>query len=82
MDATEAVRREMVAEINNRPHTREELEEVYGKEGVWDTSELTKHFEVIEFMSPLCVVIKKDTGKKGSVMFQHSPRLYFEWREN
>jgi hypothetical protein len=81
MDTTEAVRREMVADINSRPHTREELEEVYGKGGVWDTSELTRDFEVIGFMAPFCVVIKKDTGKKGSIMFQDRPRFYFEFRE-
>jgi hypothetical protein len=32
-------------------------------------------------MAPFCVVIKKDTGKKGSIMFQDRPRFYFEFRE-
>jgi hypothetical protein len=81
MDETEGIRRERVADINNKPHTREELEAVYGKGGVWDTKELSRDFEVIGFFAPFCVVKKKATGKKGSLMFQDHPRFYFEWKE-
>lgn len=79
MDSTEAIRREMVADINNQPHTREEFKELGVK--VWDTSELTKEFEVIGFMAPFCVAKRKDTGARGTFMFQDTPRLYFEWKE-
>jgi hypothetical protein len=38
---------------------------------------LTKDFEVIGFMAPLVVVRRKADGVKGSLEFQHSPRLYW-----
>ena len=78
-DLTEYMRREMVDRINSNPSDRALLEERWGKDNVWDTHELMEHFEVKGFMAPYCLVIKKLTGEKGSVMFQHSPRLYFHW---
>ena len=79
-DATEDIRRTMVAEINETPDERAMLEAEHGD--VWDTSELTQAFEVLGFMAPFVVVRRKSDGKKGSLMFQHIPRFYFEWTEN
>jgi hypothetical protein len=74
-DATEAVRRELLAEINAQPGTREALEAEHGR--VWNTQELGQDFEVLGFAAPLVVVRRRSDGTLGSLFFQHSPRLYF-----
>jgi hypothetical protein len=75
IDRTEALRRERLAEINAVPGGREALEAEYGQ--VWDTDQLRQDFEVIGFMAPLVVVRRRGDGVKGSLKFQHSPRLYW-----
>lgn len=80
MDTTENIRREMVAEINSAPNPRAELWEKYGVNNVWDTTELQRDFEVIGFMAPFCVVRRRADKVKGSVMFQHNPRFYFNFQ--
>jgi len=77
-DPTEPIRRERLAEINAEPGTREALEAQYGK--VWSTDELAAEFEVIGFMAPLVVVVRKADGVKGSLEFQHHPRMYFNFQ--
>ena len=79
-DPTEAIRRERLANINAQPNSREALEAEYGQ--VWDTEQLTKDFEVIGFMAPLVVVRRRGDGVKGSLEFQHSPRLYWGFVED
>lgn len=79
-DPTEAIRREMVAEINDQPKDRNALQKEYGQ--VWDTKELSDDFEVMGFMAPFIGVVRKSDRKKGSLMFQHSPRLYYNWKED
>ena len=74
-DATESIRREMVNQINGQPGSREALEAEHGK--VWSTDELAADFEVQGFMAPVVVVRRKKDGRKGSLLFQHSPRYYF-----
>ena len=72
-DPTEGIRRVMVHAINSgavQPEGRE-----------WTTDELTEEFEVIGFLAPYVVVRNKATGKKGSMMFRHNPRVYFGWKE-
>ena len=76
-DPTENIRRERLAEINAKPGSRDALETQYGQ--VWDTTQLGDEFEVIGFMAPLVVVRRKVDGQKGSLEFQHSPRLYFSF---
>ncbi len=76
-DPTEKIRREMVAEINAEPGSREYLEAKHGQ--VWDTSQLQDEFEVLGFMAPLVVARRRSDGTKGSLMFQASPRFYFGW---
>ena len=74
-DPTEIIRKQMLAEINAVPGSREYLEVKHGQ--VWDTSELARDFIVIGFSVPLVVVKRKSDNQKGSLMFQASPRFYF-----
>ena len=74
-DPTESARRQMLAEINAAPGSREFLEARHGQ--VWDTDQLRKDFDVIGFSAPLVVLKRKADGVKGSLMFQGSPRFYF-----
>jgi hypothetical protein len=76
-DETEAIRREMVAEINAEPGSRADLESKHGQ--VWDTTELGRDFEVIGFAAPLVVVRRRSDRIRGSLMFQHHPRYYFSF---
>jgi hypothetical protein len=77
-DPTESIRRQRIAEINVLPESREDLQSKYGQ--VWDTNQLTEEFEAIGFMAPIVVVRRRSDGVKGSLEFQHSPRLYFNWQ--
>ena len=76
-DATEAIRRKRLVEINAETAGRETLAAKYGRS--WSTSELCSEFEVLGFMAPYVVVQRKADGCKGSLEFQHSPRLYFNF---
>lgn len=76
-DPTEAIRRERVQEINIEPGSREALKKQYGL--VWNTKELRNDFTVIGFMAPYCVVMRNSDGVRGSIEFQHNPRLYFNF---
>jgi hypothetical protein len=78
IDETEAIRRERMAEINLESAERAVLEAKYGR--VWDTSELGQEFTVHGFLAPVVVVSRKSDGQKGSLEFQHFPRLYFNWK--
>ena len=77
-DPTETIRRQRNAEINAEPGSRAALEAQYGQ--VWDTDQLRDDFEVIGFMAPLIAVRRKSDGCKGSLEFQHAPRMYFNYR--
>jgi hypothetical protein len=74
-DPTEAIRKELVAQINAEPGSREALEAQHGQ--IWDTNQLREDFDVLGFGAPLVVVRRKSDGQKGSLFFQHSPRLYY-----
>lgn len=76
-DPTEPIRRERLAEINAEPGSRAALEAEYGQ--VWDTQQLGHDFEVVGFLAPLVVVRRRADGMKGSLEFQHQPRLYFNF---
>jgi len=75
MDATETVRREMVATIRAVDPDRAALEAEYGE--VFDTDEVTEKFSVEGFMAPFVVVTRKSDGVRGSLMFRSRPRYYF-----
>lgn len=51
IDETETIRRNLVAEINLQPGSREALEAAHGK--VYDTSELQDEFQALGFASPV-----------------------------
>lgn len=76
-DVTEEPRRAMVAAINSNPGERAALEEKYGE--IYDTEEMSKLFEVEGFMAPFTIVRRKEDGVKGTMMFQHMPRYYFNF---
>lgn len=79
-DVTEPAHRQRIAEINVEPGSQDALEAQYGQ--VWNTSELSKDFEVLGCMAPFIVVRRKSDGAKGSLEFQHSPRFYFNFVAN
>jgi hypothetical protein len=62
--------------------TREELEAKYGKENVFNISELTTKFKIESFLAPYCFAERKSDGAKGHFLFQHSPRFYFDFKEH
>jgi hypothetical protein len=74
IDETEAIRHQMVATINADPGSRADLESRHGQ--VWDTAELQNDFQVLGFAAPFVIVRRRADGVRGSLMFQHSPRLY------
>lgn len=45
----------------------------------WTTEELQRDFTVIGFQAPFVVVVRKTDNVKGSLEFQHSPRIYFNF---
>jgi hypothetical protein len=75
-DPTENIR-PMVNEINSNPTAREALEAEHGQ--VWDTEELGRDFEVQGFMAPFVVARRKSDSVRGSLMFQHQPRFYYDF---
>lgn len=63
--------------INDNALSIKEANTLYDK--IWSTEELKNEFEVEGFLAPFVAVTKKATGEKGALMFQHSPRFYFNW---
>lgn len=67
---------------------RMHLAAVINREGVpdsydgplWDTEGLKSEFEVLGFAAPYVVVRRRSDGEKGSLMFVHSPRVYFDYQ--
>lgn len=76
-DPTETARRNLLAEINSNPGSRDALEAEHGQ--VWDTGQLSAEFQVEGFMAPFVIVRRKSDGQRGSLEFQHSPRFYFSF---
>jgi hypothetical protein len=79
-DPTENTRRAMVQEINSDPNLVSDLEKA--KEKTWTTDELRAEFEVIGFMAPFVAVRRLTDGRKGSMLFKHSPRIYYGFQED
>lgn len=84
-DTTEGIRRILVQEINSRlPFDEQEryaeLVKQYGEDNVFDTQAVQEHFEVLGFMAPFVVAIRKADNVKGSMEFCHSPRFYYDFR--
>ena len=79
-DPSEAIRRQRLIEINNRPASREALEAKYGR--VWDTEELAAEFEIKAFIAPMVVVRRRADDVVGTLEFQSRPRFYFSFVED
>lgn len=76
-DETEGVRRVLQAVINADQSPRAELEAKYGP--CWDTQELQRDFEVLDFMAPFVMVRRRSDGMKGTCLFCHAPRTYYSF---
>lgn len=72
-DETEAARMVMLA--TGKPQA-----ELAQAERSWTTDELTSDFQVHGFLAPFVVVTRRADGMKGTLMFQHSPRRYFNFQ--
>lgn len=73
----EEIRMRQLAEINADPGSREALEAQHGT--VYDTQQLVEHFDVLGFLAPYIVCVRKSDGVQGSMQFQHHPRFYFNF---
>lgn len=71
-DHTESLRREMLE--TNQPHV-----DLAHADKRWTTAEMSAEFNVVGFMAPFVVVVRKSDGVKGSMEFTHSPRFYFNF---
>lgn len=60
----------------NGKRTREELAKLILTE-IFDGDQVRERFEVLGFRAPFVVVRDKQTGERGSLLFQDMPRLYF-----
>jgi hypothetical protein len=72
IDETEEIRRKMLA-------TGQPARELETAEEKWTTDEVREQFEVLGFMAPFVAVIRRSDGVKGSLMFNHDPRVYFNF---
>lgn len=64
-------------ESENEENEKQRLKDKYG-DSVYTTDDLRKDFKVFSFLAPFTQVEYK--GQKGLVMFQHSPRFYFDFK--
>ena len=80
IDATEALRRRRLVELNGQTADRATLAQRHGQ--VWDPQELGRDFVAIGYLAPYVVVRRKTDGLRGSLEFQHHPRFHFNWRED
>jgi hypothetical protein len=46
----------------------------------WTTAELQSDFHVVGFSMGMVVVDRKADGVRGSMMFDHSPRVYYGFK--
>jgi hypothetical protein len=72
-DETESARMVMLA--TGKPQS-----DLATAERHWTTDELMSDFTVQGFLSPFVVVTRKADGVKGTMMFTHSPRKYFNFQ--
>tara|TARA_R110001599_G_scaffold125031_1_gene297829 strand:+ start:196 stop:372 length:177 start_codon:yes stop_codon:yes gene_type:complete len=47
----------------------------------WTTSELQQDFDVEGFAYGLCVARRKSDNVRGSLEFDHMPRVYYNFKE-
>lgn len=56
---------------------RARLEALHGT--VWDTDQMRADFEVLQYAAPYVAVRRRADGVEGSLVFQHSPRFYWDF---
>jgi len=54
---------------------RAELEKKHGK--VWDTDEMQRDFQPLQFAAPFIIVTRRSDNVRGTLLFQHQPRMYY-----
>jgi len=70
-DPTEDRRRALLADVNTSP---------VPDGPTWTTEQLTEAFAVEGFLAPYVVVRRRSDGKRGTLLFKHSPRVYFDFQ--
>ena len=70
-DPTEDMRRELQHAVNSG--------EIPPEGQTWTTEQLREQFEVEGFMAPYVVVRRRSDGVRGTLMFHHAPRVYFDF---
>ena len=60
------------------PDVHQAIQEKGGE--CWTTEEVQEEFESLGFMAPFCTARKRETHKKGTLLFVHRPRIYYGWR--
>ena len=70
-DPTEEVRRGLQNMVNSG--------EIPPEGQTWTTEQLREEFEVEGFMAHFVVVRRKSDGARGTLMFGHHPRVYFDF---
>lgn len=48
---------------------------------VMTTDEMREKFEVVSFLAPFVMVVRKADGVKGTLEFVHMPRYYYNFIE-
>jgi hypothetical protein len=74
-DDTEQFRREIIA-------SGRVARDLAKAKQVWTTEDLARDFTVQGFAAPFVIVTRKSDGKRGTLEFMHSPRVYFNWEED
>lgn len=54
----------------------------YAEDDIWTTDEVQKVFAVESFAAPFVFVTRKSDGVKGTVQFDHSPRVYYGFKSS
>ena len=78
-DIFAAKRRNMARVINAFALPKEELAKKIGEE-VYDHVEVHEHFKVTGFAAPFCIATRLSDGERGVLLFQHNPRIYFQFQ--
>ena len=71
-DPTENMRRVMQPVVNALPD-----EAITGI--TYTTDQLRAEFTVVGFLAPFVEVVRKSDGVRGTMLFRHDPRVYFDF---
>jgi len=69
-------------ESNDEQLERTRLEFLHREKGrIWDAQEMSEEFDVESILTPFVIVRRRADGVRGTLMYQASPRFYFDFRE-